>query len=401
MKALIVIDNLYTGGIATSFLNFLNIFVNYADCDILVFNGVIPDKSQIPQTVKILPTNNRLLLLGSSQSEIKSKHWFLALIRVCFVLLARLSSGYFSRKILFAAYKMSSNYDIAISYTHDDKWNTFSRGCNQFVLSCINAKEKASFVHCDFSKFEGFNLKYEKIYNRFNHIVCVSESCCKSFISCFPLLKEKCITIENFINEERIIELSKNPFMYDTGVINIISICRISKEKGLFRTVSVFKRLKNEHLTNFHWTIVGGGGLLAELKSIICKYKLDEYITLVGEQDNPYKYLVNADLFLLPSYHEAAPMVFGECNVLGIPILSTETVSARELVANRSVGIVCENSEEGLYISLKKIIEDNGLINEYNKPHSVNSFAKASLEAYLNILKKNENNCCNHVTLQE
>ena len=386
MKALVVIDNLYTGGIASSFLNFLKYFVDYTECDILVFNGVIPDKTLIPSKVKILPTNKRLLLLGCSQKEIGKNHKFLSILRVILVCIGRLTSGVVARKILFSSYTIPHKYDIAISFTHDDKWNTFSRGCNQFVLTCVDAKEKVSFVHCDFLKFEGFNLKYGEIYNKFNHIVCVSNSCRKSFISCFPNLNNKCVVVENFINEERIVKLSKNPIIYNSNVVNILSVCRISEEKGLFRAAKCFRKLKMNGIINFHWTVVGGGSLLENFRSILYKYGLTEFVTLVGEQNNPYPYFVNANLFLLPSYHEAAPMVFGECNVLGIPILSTETISARELVEDRSVGVVCENSEDGIYNSLKLIIENNGKIKDYQRINNVNQFSKTSLELFLKLL---------------
>lgn len=385
-KALIVIDNLYTGGIASSFLNFLNNLVEYVNCDILIFNGAIPDRTQIPKKATILSTNNRLLMLGCSQKELQGKSFLLAIIRAILVFLARITSGLFARRVVFAGYKLKENYDIAISFTHDDKWNTFSRGCNQFILSCVNSKEKATFVHCDFSKFEGFDLRYNKLYKKFNHIICVSESCRKSFVKCFSDLDSRSLTIENFTNVERVIKLSNPPIVYNQNVVNVVSICRISKEKGLFRAAKAFKRIVDNGITNFHWTIVGGGELLDDFKRTTNDYKLSDYVTLVGEQKNPYQYLVNADIFLLPSYHEAAPMVFGECNVLGVPIISTETVSARELVEARSVGVVCDNTDEGIYRSLKATIENNGKIDTYVKPDNINKYPIAHLESYLSML---------------
>ena len=49
-------------------------------------------------------------------------------------------------------------------------------------------------------------------------------------------------------------------------------------------------------------------------------------------------------------------MVFGECRVLGIPVLSTRTTSADELLAKRGVGIVCENNTEAIYESIMKVV---------------------------------------------
>ena len=49
-------------------------------------------------------------------------------------------------------------------------------------------------------------------------------------------------------------------------------------------------------------------------------------------------------------------MVFDEASVLGIPILTTDTLSAKELVTGRSAGTVCENHPEALYRMLEEAL---------------------------------------------
>ena len=65
----------------------------------------------------------------------------------------------------------------------------------------------------------------------------------------------------------------------------------------------------------------------------------------------------NADLLLLPSYHEAAPMVIDEAVSLGLPVLTTKTTSTHEMVLDRNAGWECENSQEGLDQSLEEILK--------------------------------------------
>ena len=50
-------------------------------------------------------------------------------------------------------------------------------------------------------------------------------------------------------------------------------------------------------------------------------------------------------------------MVFGECCAVGTPILTTNTVSATELVWDRGLGWVCPNSTDGLYGALLEFLE--------------------------------------------
>jgi glycosyltransferase involved in cell wall biosynthesis len=69
--------------------------------------------------------------------------------------------------------------------------------------------------------------------------------------------------------------------------------------------------------------------------------------------------MLHADYLLVPSRHEAAPMVFDEASVLGLRIVSTNTTSAAEMVGGDG-GIVCENSPEGIPEALVSLHKDSG-----------------------------------------
>ena len=110
--------------------------------------------------------------------------------------------------------------------------------------------------------------------------------------------------------------------------------------------------------------LVGDGPQSAEIKQKIKEVKLDHVVTMCGALTNPFGYMKAADLLLIPSYEEAAPMVIGEAASLGTPILSTLTSSAEDMVKNRGIGWVCENSLEGLIWGLKNAIEHPDAIAE-------------------------------------
>ena len=149
MRVLIVLDNIHTGGISKSLLNFLPFISKYAECDMLVFKRTDFKEISIPKNVKIVNTNERLNVLGMSQSEMMRYSKRGAVLRTFLVILSRLINGNFSRKILFSSMKQLGQYDLAISYSQDVGWNTISTGCNQFVLEKVNAKKKIAYVHCD------------------------------------------------------------------------------------------------------------------------------------------------------------------------------------------------------------------------------------------------------------
>ena len=97
--------------------------------------------------------------------------------------------------------------------------------------------------------------------------------------------------------------------------------------------------------------MIGDGVQRKLLQQLIRELELSDVVTLCGQQKNPYGYIKAADLLLIPSYSEAAPLVIGEAAALGTPILSVETSSAREMIAETGYGWVCDNSEEDMRIT--------------------------------------------------
>ena len=359
-KVLIVIDNLHTGGIATSLYNLLYHTSQKVDYDLLVFNDESIEKDNIPKNVRILAPQKMLMVLGMSQGEIKSRSFPLYVIRMLLVAISRLLSGEVARNILFLVIKKLKNYDIAISYAQDNAWKSLSKGCNDFVIKKVNAKKKVAYIHCDYSNYGGYHPKQRHCLRQFNNIACVSRSCSDSFISKFPDLKDKTITCENFTNVDLInIRRKEYPVEYTERSINFVTVCRISTVKGLDRALRAFTEAKKRGLSNFTWTIVGEGPERGSLQEQVNKAELNNVIRLVGNKDNPYPYIAGATVFLLPSLHEAAPMVFGEAAALHIPILTTNTCSAKELVDEKKLGIVMENNQECITNNIIGVIEGN------------------------------------------
>lgn len=394
MKIIIVLDNIHTGGISKSLLNFLPHICKYGECDLLLFRNDNIDETLIPSNVNIIIGDDKLSILGMSQSEIKFKSKTLFLYRSLLVIIARIFGGHFSRRILFRHINDIGEYDLAISYSQDVRWNSISTGCNQFVIEKTKALYKAAFIHCDYEHFGGYDKRQILDYQQFDSIVCVSNSCSSSFAKMFPALSDKCVVCENFTNTEEIYnKLEMGSREYKQNVVTFSTVCRLGEEKGIERAVYVFGRLLSEGYKNFQWIIVGDGPERDNIEQAIKKVGLSNYIELVGKKSNPYYYVKNSDVFLLSSFHEAAPMVFGEAHAMGIPILTTNTVSAYELVENRGLGKVCENSDEGLYNKIKEILSGDVVLERItdSKISEINIYAEHQLASFLQIVKERTN----------
>lgn len=389
MKTLVILDNLHTGGVTTSLYNFLNYVSARMDCSLMVFHEESIDPERLPSGVRVIKPPRLLHVLGKTRRELAKESRLLWLYKAFLTVVCRLTNGEFARKFLFCFLpKQAEHYDLAISYSQDDAWKSISKGCNDYVIKKVKAKYKAALIHCDYQNFGGYHPKQQKRFSQFQKIICVSEPCAERFAVCFPKLREKTIACENLTDIDRITKYAGNGVEYPQKSTNFVTISRLSAEKGLERTIRAFKNLYDEGCVNFTWTIVGDGLQQERLQKLVAEYGLQDKIFLIGNRSNPYPYLKNASVFILPSFNEAAPMVYGECAALKVPILTTDTCSAREIVQSRNWGSVVENSMEGIEKGLRSILNGKiDLAGFYDKTTAINDYAEKQLISFLRMVE--------------
>lgn len=64
------------------------------------------------------------------------------------------------------------------------------------------------------------------------------------------------------------------------------------------------------------------------------------------------------DAFICSSYAEGYSTAAVESIILGKPVITTECSGMREIFGDSECGIICENSENGLYNSIKYILDN-------------------------------------------
>ena len=128
------------------------------------------------------------------------------------------------------------------------------------------------------------------------------------------------------------------------------------------RIPNICKKIKEDGKL-FHWTVVGDGKDKEKLSQIITENNLEKEITLVGAKKNPYPYIKNADLFVLTSTTESYGMVVMESLILGTPVVAGDYPALKEILED-NFGIIAENSTDGIYCAIEKILNDDKLYKE-------------------------------------
>ena len=232
-----------------------------------------------------------------------------------------------------------------------------------FVLNKVKSKKYYVIFHSDPQIMEA---DYGTIIRRFNNkltYLTVSDSCLEFMKNQFPDINGD--SLYNMIDLDNV-NLKKHENIdtnFSQNKLNLLFVGRLSHEKGLLRLLNCLLKIINEKPeSNFKLTLVGDGAEKDSLEKFILDKEISDYIELIGVKMNPYVYMKNADLTVLPSYNESFGLVLVESMLCGTPVLATKTISAEEIVGD--YGFVCENNVDDLYEALKNILDNPKLLKE-------------------------------------
>lgn len=205
---------------------------------------------------------------------------------------------------------------------------------------------------------------YKKTLEKCDRIVCISETMKRGFAERFGF-EDKLSVVHNVLETDRIVTLAKEKC--DLPVSDALTFCyvtRFVKGKGIERLIDSAERLWSEGC-DFNLVLVGGGELYGYAEDRARTHKGKLFLT--GQQSNPFAYLANCDVFVCPSETEAWPTVICEALALSKPVISTDVGSVREMLGDSEYGLVVENTAQGVYEGMKKMISDPSLVGYYSK----------------------------------
>lgn len=264
--------------------------------------------------------------------------------------------SYYYRYILKNVKKIDEEYDLAVAYAGPMDFITY------FVLNKIKAKKKIQWIHFDITKI-GFNRKFaERNYKKFDKIFVVSEEGKEKLIDLIPALNNKVEAFFNIISCNLIENMSKNEKSFDDlfNGVRILTVGRLSKEKGQELTINVLARLKNEGY-KVRWYCIGDGPEKDNYRNRIKGLDIENDYILLGSKLNPYPFMKDCDIYVQPSKHEGYCITLGEARCFDNPIVTTNFTGANEQIKNEITGLVCDISEQGIYQAIKRLLDNKEL----------------------------------------
>ena len=271
---------------------------------------------------------------------------------------------YFSSSLLHRWF-IKDHYDIEVA--------CLEGGISKIISGCNDSNTRlVSWIHTEQRNYKGaigyFRNENEahSCYSKFDKIVCVSETVKQRFIKNFPTAKEP-IVLYNVLETEKIKELSKdivNDNNFNNDEINIVTVGKIDKSKGIDRLARIILRLRKDGFP-VHFFAIGTGSDRKEIEQFLENNSLSEWFTFLGYKTNPYKYVAKCDLYACASLQEGFSTATTEALIVGTPVCTVKVSGMREMLGDNQWGLITNNDEESLYMGLKELIANPRLLDKY------------------------------------
>ncbi|QOR73360.1 glycosyltransferase [Cruoricaptor ignavus] len=393
-KILIRIGSLRHGGAEKVLATFLkNLPPEKYEIDLLLnlYSGKY--LSEIPGWINVLYLNKGEMITTNRPKDIPKKAW-----RVAYQWLLKRFP-----KLLYKFILKGKTYDIEFAAIHGFR--------DEILNSPLKSSKKIVWIHNDLRKTEFHNYTDEEIrkFFGFDKILVISEHIQSDFESLAKNDEErsKIVRIYNPLDTEEILSKSREPrpesqgqeariqtkdFPTESGAAPLsfsedlvqrtplfLSVGTVFPQKGFDRLLRVHKKLLEEGLPH-RIQIVGDGYDFENIKKLRSELGLENSAEMTGFTDNPYPYFKNADYFVLSSRYEGFPTVLFEAITLKKNIIATDVSGVREMLLDGDLGLIVENSEEGIYQGMKKALTEKfsykNALENYEPPFELKSSVK-------------------------
>lgn len=243
-------------------------------------------------------------------------------------------------------------YDIEIGFQHGTS-----------TIAVVSGKNDNS-KHLIWIHTYDDSLVLKDYYLKADQVVCVSK--CNAMRLAKDIdIGNKVTYCNNLIDEKKVQLLGEDSVdVFNRDCLKLVTVGRLSPEKGYLRLIEVLGRLKIEGYS-FEMVIVGDGVQKAELISFCKKNNVEKEVVFVGNQSNPYKYVSKADVFICSSFSEGYSTACTESIMLGIPVITTLVSGAEDIIGDSESGLIVENSDLGLYGGIKSVFQDPSIVNKW------------------------------------
>lgn len=223
------------------------------------------------------------------------------------------------------------------------------------------------------SKSVGFALALPFI----KQVISVSKSIEDEY--CFKsLLKGKNTIVGNIVNLNYVQKQAK-AFQVDKR-FDLIFLGRLTEPKNPMAFCSIVNEIRNTKDSSIQAVMVGDGDLRVDIEEYVKKNNLENNISLVGFQKNPYPYIEASKILVIPSKWEGFGLVAVEALSLGKPVICSGAGGLQDIIKDGN-GIICKCNSE--YINaINELLEYSDKYQQMSEKASTVASIYGDLDCY-------------------
>ena len=372
-KILFMVSSMNIGGVEKSLLSLLAVIPKEKyEITILTLDKKGGFLEYIPNNVKLIEAEwfkyIKPIIMDSPQNIIKryiKNYEFLKILSFIYSYFKTKKTNdryIYYKHVLKSIPECKEKYDVAIAYAGPTEI------IDAYISRKVKAEKKIAWVHFDISKHKINKKLYNNLYERFDKIFAVSNECKKKLDEIIPAVRNKSEVLFNIVSEDLINEMSESYVDFDDNYkgIKIITVGRLSKEKGQDLAIKALAKLKKDRY-DVKWYCIGEGNSRREFEQLIKEYNLENNFLLLGSTSNPYPYIKNADIYVQTSRHEGYCLTLAEAKVLNKPIVTTNFIGAYEQIKNNENGFIVSCNENDLADAIRNLIDQKNFCSKFTK----------------------------------
>lgn len=265
----------------------------------------------------------------------------------------------------------STFYSLFIRDTYDVGIAFIEGYATRYLCGAPKTMKKIAWLHTDIETNHWTDVAFQNreeekmCYRMLDIVVCVSEVVQQK--ACELLGAAHTTIVHNPIDVQYVLNRSETELeIDDTGHMRFISLGALIPVKGYDRLLEAASRLLSEGYV-FELNILGEGPDRIKLEKYIDDYKIGSNVRLLGYKDNPYPYVKHSDVYVCSSRAEGFNTAVSEALILGRAVISTKVSGITEQLGNNDeYGIVVDNTEDGIYNGLKRMMNIK-VVNHYKQ----------------------------------
>lgn len=209
----------------------------------------------------------------------------------------------------------------------------------RFLFNLIFSSKK--IIVCEHNNYYALSSSFKRLcrtllYKKASYVIVLTERDRRTYLENKIVKKNRLIVMQNPLGIENKV---LNAFEENT---TLLAVGRLCEQKSFDRLIEAMVSINKK----YQLKIVGDGPDKLKLQKQIDELKLSDRVTLVGKVIDVGSYYKAASLLLMTSKYEGLPMVIGEANSFGLPVISFDCPTGpSEMIENYQNGVLVKNGD--------------------------------------------------------